>query len=340
MKNTFGKFSESAIVDFSEEMAERFDFTRCQRPNGTFYGTGGQCRKGAQVGPKEIAALKKAAAGGNERAQKALDKVEGKDSKPVAKEEAPKKAAIGAAEKMTFEQIADVPEGGRVDTSDGTVYQMVDGKFYRVKEDDSLGSLDYKPGELLQQAKYTAKTNPRPEEAKPKDDGVKTRDEKDTKAAKSEEGPYKKGEFAPEKDAWKDDAKLEAAAAAWRERQGLADETSVHDLVHMGVHSFTGRTSEDLAKMQGQKGVTTTEEILVNLVSFHAAGGGGKIDNRSSLLAEAKEMRNFFEEGEGLTPLQIRRWDRDSRRAVAIFERMSKQEGFDDFISQMEGYAG
>ena len=333
MNNTFGQFNTDTILAFSEEMAERFDFTRCQRPNGTFYGTGGTCRKGAEVGPKEMAALKKAAAGGNDRAQQALDKIEGKDSKPAVKEEAPKKAAVPAAENMSIDELKAVPEGGRVNYSDGTEYQMKDGKFYRVKEDGSLAGLDYKPGELSSEAKYKAKTEPRPEQdakAKPEPTTSKT----------DEKTPYKKGEFAPEKDAWKDDAKLEAAAASWRERQGLADETSVHDLVHMGVHSFTGRTSEDLAKMQGQKGVTTTEEILVNLVSFHAAGGGGKIDNRSSLLAEAREMRNFFEEGEGLTPTQVRRWDRDSRRAVAIFERMSKQKGFDDFISQMERYAG
>ena len=92
--------------------------------------------------------------------------------------------------------------------------------------------------------------------------------------------------------------------------------------------------------MQGQKGVTTTEEILVNLVSNHAAAGGGKIDSPAALLAEAKEMRNFFQESEGLTPTQIRRWDRDSERAVKIFEQMSKREGFDDFIAEMENYAG
>jgi hypothetical protein len=30
-----------------------WDFTRCQRPNGTFYGTAGQCRKGDEVGDRE-----------------------------------------------------------------------------------------------------------------------------------------------------------------------------------------------------------------------------------------------------------------------------------------------
>ncbi len=54
------------------------DFARCQRPDGSYYGTGGQCRKGVSVGPKEKAALKKAAKAGDKRAQEALDKVDGK----------------------------------------------------------------------------------------------------------------------------------------------------------------------------------------------------------------------------------------------------------------------
>jgi len=336
MKNAFGQFSDGTILAFSEEMAERFDFTRCQRPNGTFYGTGGTCRKGAEVGPKEMAALKKAAAGGNERAQQALDKVEGKDSKPAVKEEAPKKAAPAAADKMSADDLNIVPIGNEVSLADGEVYRKQDdGNFYRVKEDGSLSTLDYKPRELRQEAIGAAAR------AKEKEDAsIKTRSESDIKAAKSEEGPYKKGEFAPDKDTWRDSDKLDAAAADWRQRQGLADETSSHDKVHVGIHAFTGRSSEDLAKLQGQKGVTTTEEILVNLVTGHAAAGGGKIDSPAALLRDAKEMRFFFEESEGLTPTQIRRWDRDSKRAVAIFEQMSRREGFDEFIAAMEGYGG
>ena len=38
------------LVDMSES---EFDFARCQRPNGTFYGTSGQCRKGTPAGAKE-----------------------------------------------------------------------------------------------------------------------------------------------------------------------------------------------------------------------------------------------------------------------------------------------
>ena len=38
------------------------DFARCQRPDGSFYGTGGVCRKGAPVGAKEKAESKDGAA--------------------------------------------------------------------------------------------------------------------------------------------------------------------------------------------------------------------------------------------------------------------------------------
>ena len=71
--------------DFSEN--DTFDFVRCQRPNGTYYGTSGTCRKGAQVGAKEKAALKKAAKAGNQKAKVALAVVEGKMTKAEAKKE-------------------------------------------------------------------------------------------------------------------------------------------------------------------------------------------------------------------------------------------------------------
>lgn len=79
MKRTYPTFSESAH--------EVLDFARCQRADGTFYGTSGQCRKGKPVGPKEKKALKKAAAAGNKKAKLALDVVEGKKTKAQAVKE-------------------------------------------------------------------------------------------------------------------------------------------------------------------------------------------------------------------------------------------------------------
>ena len=38
---------------FNEAAQEAWDFARCQRPDGTYYGTGGTCRKGSQVADLE-----------------------------------------------------------------------------------------------------------------------------------------------------------------------------------------------------------------------------------------------------------------------------------------------
>jgi hypothetical protein len=47
MKRDFSTFSEDTLAIL--------DFARCQRADGTFYGTGGQCRKGKEVGERERA---------------------------------------------------------------------------------------------------------------------------------------------------------------------------------------------------------------------------------------------------------------------------------------------
>ena len=56
MKNH--EFDQAAYWSYRDQALERYDFTRCQRPDGSHYGTGGQCRKGNQVGAREKAARK------------------------------------------------------------------------------------------------------------------------------------------------------------------------------------------------------------------------------------------------------------------------------------------
>ena len=72
----------STLGNINEKALELFDFAqRCQRADGSYYGTSGKCRKGTPVGPKEIAVLKKAANSGNQKAKVALAVVEGKMTK-------------------------------------------------------------------------------------------------------------------------------------------------------------------------------------------------------------------------------------------------------------------
>ncbi len=73
---------------FDENAQAVWDFTRCQRPNGTFYGTRGKCKSGDEVGAKEAPPPK---------AKKAA-------AKPAAKKPAAEKAAKPAAKKPVAEK--------------------------------------------------------------------------------------------------------------------------------------------------------------------------------------------------------------------------------------------
>ena len=63
----YGSFSEEALQQFASMAAQTqsadfaeggvYDFTRCVRPNGTAYGTGGKCRKGTEEASQEKKAI-------------------------------------------------------------------------------------------------------------------------------------------------------------------------------------------------------------------------------------------------------------------------------------------
>ena len=58
-----GSFNEKSLLVYSELVTEKmdmdfaegevYDFTRCMRADGSFYGTSGRCRQGSPAGPKE-----------------------------------------------------------------------------------------------------------------------------------------------------------------------------------------------------------------------------------------------------------------------------------------------
>jgi len=60
-----GSFSEKSLLHYAELVAhtqpadfsedETYDFTRCVRSDGSYYGTSGKCRKGTETDPKEQA---------------------------------------------------------------------------------------------------------------------------------------------------------------------------------------------------------------------------------------------------------------------------------------------
>jgi hypothetical protein len=153
-------------LTFSEDALAVLDFARCQRADGSYYGTAGRCRKGKEVGPRETKMLKKAAAKGNKKAQMALDVVEGRKSKENAIKElraldAKSTAAPGVPKKeepakpakveLSMDGLKTAPDGSEVEVGDD-IYIKKDGKYYWKKADGTLGGLDYSPKEIYEEA--------------------------------------------------------------------------------------------------------------------------------------------------------------------------------------------
>ena len=80
MRNSFGQFDEEAFVLFNELATDKYDFMTCQRGDGSYYGTGGTCRKGVEA-TKPEKAKEKSDAG---PAQNAVSAQDAKDMKTVA----------------------------------------------------------------------------------------------------------------------------------------------------------------------------------------------------------------------------------------------------------------
>jgi hypothetical protein len=51
MKNHFGDFETKSEEAFKEAAIEKYDFTTCQRPDGSKYGSNGRCIKGSETSP-------------------------------------------------------------------------------------------------------------------------------------------------------------------------------------------------------------------------------------------------------------------------------------------------
>jgi len=54
MKSSFGHFNETTLVAFKVAALDKYDFTTCQRTDGSYYGSRGRCIKGTETTkPKE-----------------------------------------------------------------------------------------------------------------------------------------------------------------------------------------------------------------------------------------------------------------------------------------------
>jgi hypothetical protein len=74
--------------NFSEAAFKLWDFTRCQRPDGTIYGTSGKCKKGSEIGAKEKpeAKPKKAKSPPKDKVEDKLSKLKPEQLKKLAED--------------------------------------------------------------------------------------------------------------------------------------------------------------------------------------------------------------------------------------------------------------
>ena len=104
-------FDLAAWEAFQEAAAEKYDFSTCQRPDGSYYGTGGTCRKGSPVSgvPEKE---KKSGSGGDGGAARKEAKASGEvaDRKAAARKEneAKKEANARTDSKMSSKDAARV----------------------------------------------------------------------------------------------------------------------------------------------------------------------------------------------------------------------------------------
>jgi hypothetical protein len=106
--------------------SEAYDFTRCQRPDGSYYGTSGQCRKGAQVGAKEKEASKKKSAK-KPKAKTTPKSVPSDMKKELAGLESNKKGnaeALNQRFKDSKKEIGEGSYGAVKETAEGTVIKQ------------------------------------------------------------------------------------------------------------------------------------------------------------------------------------------------------------------------
>jgi hypothetical protein len=136
-------FTEEALTEYSRLVAEKldleftegeiYDFARCMRADGSFYGTGGKCRKGSDAGDKEKEAPK--TAGGRKRREAAEAKAAGAAERKAAGAEK-RSATAGRARllKEELEKVKDKMKGASPEEINRLIKQASDAADKRAKK--------------------------------------------------------------------------------------------------------------------------------------------------------------------------------------------------------------
>lgn len=257
------------------EIPDTFDFTVCQRPNGTYYGIapGKQCRKGRQV--NRAAVLGALAKRGVPR--KALGKIARiKDDKEFGKAVQELNAGRKPLRNPTRLAPAIRPAGPAPQSQNKTptVSKQRAEKLAKIKE--------------LRQ-KILEKRGGRDFDRFPKEWEPLKKVSIPAPESKNQKPLYKNGKDV-------DLRALETKASKWRKLAGLTADPGTndwkHDRVHVLVHDFLGgygKIGEWIGV--GPKTPTPAEEVLVNMIHRAAAIKGKGQDPRATLTDD--EVRRY-----------------------------------------------
>jgi hypothetical protein len=121
------EWDEGILERFRETYTETYDFARCQRPDGSYYGTSGVCRKGSKVGAKEKPATKDKKKAAPKKAKAAPKSVPSDMKKELAALESTDKGdakALGKRFKESKKEIGEGSYGAVKETAEGTVIKQ------------------------------------------------------------------------------------------------------------------------------------------------------------------------------------------------------------------------
>ena len=145
----FGEPSGGGFID------THFDFARCQRPDGSYYGTGGQCRKGAPAGNRKPADEKKLA----KMRKKDLERRGVKEAKGGGKEATQRQMDLL---KKKAQKLSDAYEKSRGDNSPAGVQKRrnIMDQFNKINSAAKRVQADLDKGAASQSPKRAPNTSP------------------------------------------------------------------------------------------------------------------------------------------------------------------------------------
>ena len=141
----------------------------------------------------------------------------------------------------------------------------------------------------------------------------------------------------PKAGSWDSSEAMDKAADSWRKANGLDNETGNHGRIHMMVHSCTQKGSKSIGELTGETGISSTEEVLVNLAAQASQGhSSGTKYNRAELVKEAKGFMDYLESE--FSPAQKANYDTAVNKAVDEFMKMTTKPDFDRFMMYVDAY--